>query len=585
MSRLQTLPVLLKRIWTHLTGRRKRQFVYLLGLILMVALAEIINVGSVMPFIGIIVAPEQVFNSSLAKPIITFFGITSPNQLLLPIAVGFGLITIMTNGLRLLLLWASTKLSLAVGADLSLLAYRKSLFQPYLSHISRNSTLVTGGIGKISAIVSAANLTFTLIGSVIILLAILIALLFVNPIIALICFGGFGFLYGIIILVTRKELKQSSIQISEKASLVDKSLQEGLGGIRDIILDGTQDIYCKIFGDADYQSRKSQLKVTVISGSPRFMMEALSICILLYVAYLLSLRTDGILGILPILGAIGLGAQRLLPVLQAAYGSWSAMQGSRASLQDSLELLDQAMPLLPSIHAAEKIPFKNEITLENVAFQYGMNLPIVLSNVNLTIQKGSRVGIIGKTGEGKSTLLDVLMGLLLPTNGQIKIDGVSLNSQNFRQWQRHISHVPQSIYLADISVLENIAFGVPKHLIDVRRAKHAAQRAQISEVIDALEYGYDTLIGERGVKLSGGQKQRLGIARALYKDADVIIFDEATSALDTETESAVMNEINGLERDMTLIIIAHRKSTLDKCDAIIELESGMIKRVTKSSSI
>jgi ATP-binding cassette subfamily B protein len=581
MSQLQSLPALLGGVWGHLTPKRKRHFFYLVVLIVLVSFAEVLNVGSVMPFIGVLVAPDRVFDSGYAKPLISFFGIHSPDQLLLPIAVAFGLITLLTNGLRLMLLWASTRLSLAIGADLSLLAYRKSLYQPYLEHISRNSTRVTGGIGKISAIVSATNLTFTLIGSVVILLAILLALLFVNPIIALICFGGFGLLYGIIILGTRKELKLSSLQVAEKSSLVDKSLQEGLGGIRDIIIDGTQDLYCKIFGDADYQSRKAQAKIIVISGSPRFLMEALSICIILFLAYSLSQQPEGILGVLPILGAIGLGAQRLLPVLQAAYGSWSAMQGSRASLQESLELLDQPMPSYLSIGSAKKIPFEKEITLENVGFRYGDNLPTVLSGVNFTIPKGSRVGVIGKTGEGKSTLLDVLMGLLLPTQGQIKIDGVPIDPQNFRQWQRHISHVPQSIYLADISVLENIAFGVPRESIDIDRAMQAAKRAQISEVINSLENGYNTHVGERGVKLSGGQRQRLGIARALYKDADVIIFDEATSALDTETESAVMREINDLDKHLTLIIIAHRKSTLDKCDFIIELESGTIKKAIR----
>lgn len=581
MSQLQSLPALLIRVWGHLTKKRKRQFFYLLTLIFFVSIAEVLNVGSVMPFIAVLVAPDRVFDSSYAKPVIGFFGINSPNQLLLPIAVSFAVITLMTNGLRLILLWASTKLSLVVGADLSLLAYRKSLLQPYIAHISRNSTVVTGGIGKIAAIVSAANLTFTMIGSAVILLAILLALLIVNPIIALVCFGGFGFLYGAIILTTRKELKSSSLQVAEKTSLVEKSLQEGLGGIRDIIIDGTQDLYCKIFGDADYQSRKAQIKIIVIGGSPRFLMEALSITIILFLAYSLSQREQGILSVLPILGAIGLGAQRLLPVLQALYGSWSAMQGSRASLQDSLSLLDQPMPTYPITSSIEKMPFSKEIILENVGFQYDINLPPVLHNINLRIPKGARVGVIGKTGEGKSTLLDVLMGLLSPTEGKIKIDNIPINKQNFREWQKHIAHVPQSIYLADISILENIAFGVPKEMIDIKRVELAAYKAQISKVIDSLEYGYDTQVGERGVKLSGGQRQRLGIARALYKEADVIIFDEATSALDAETESAVMDEINKLDKHLTLIIIAHRKSTLDRCDFIIELESGTIKKMIR----
>jgi ATP-binding cassette subfamily B protein len=482
----------------------------------------------------------------------------------------------------MLLLWATTRLSLIVGADLTMDAYRRSLYQPYAVHISRNTSFVTGGISKIPTIVGAISYLFTLIGSVAILVAILVALLFANPLIAVVCFGGFGALYAIIILLTRKELQRSSVEVSEKTTILGKSLSESFGGIRDIIIDGSQELYCKIFGEADASSRRAQAKIIIIGGSPRFLMESLSILIILFLAYFLSQRPQGVMGVLPILGAIGLGAQRLLPVLQAAYGSWSAMQGSRASLQDALDLLDQPLPGYAHGDTLDKIPFSKKIFLENVSFKYGENLPNVLRNINLTIPKGARVGVIGKTGEGKSTLLDILMGLLLPTEGVIVIDDVPLDSQNYRQWQRHIAHVPQAIYLADVSVAENIAFGVPRESINMERVMRAAKQAQISDVINALESGYDTLVGERGIKLSGGQRQRIGIARALYKDADVVIFDEATSALDSETETAVMEQINSLDKHLTLIIIAHRKSTLEKCDLVIELGTGGIRQIADS---
>jgi ABC-type bacteriocin/lantibiotic exporter with double-glycine peptidase domain len=582
MSQIQPLPLLLKRIWSHLSLRRKRQFILLLCLMLLVSFAEVANVGSVIPFLGVLVAPEKVFNSKFTQPFIDFFGFTSPGQLLLPICVGFGVITVLTNVMRMLLLWATTKLSMVVGTDLSMEAYRRSLYQPYSVHISRNTSFVKGGIGKIPTIVDAISYLFILVGSAAILSAILLALLIVNPLIAIICFGGFGLLYAIIIMLTRKELQRSSLERSAKTTVLEKILSESFGGIRDIIIGGTQELYCKIFGVADASSRKAQAKIIIISGSPRFLMESLSILIILFLAYFLSQRPQGVMGVLPILGAIGLGAQRLLPVLQAAYGSWSAMQGILASLQDALDLLDQPLSSYAHEDTSDKIPFNKKIFLENVSFKYGENLPNVLNNINLTIPKGARVGVIGKTGEGKSTLLDVLMGLLLPSQGSIIIDDVALNVHNYRQWQQHIAHVPQAIYLADVSVAENIAFGVPRESIDMERVIRAAKQAQISDVINALECGYDTLVGERGIKLSGGQRQRIGIARALYKDADVVIFDEATSALDSETETAVMEQINSLDKHLTLIIIAHRKSTLEKCDLVIELGTGGIRQIADS---
>jgi len=308
-------------------------------------------------------------------------------------------------------------------------------------------------------------------------------------------------------------------------------------------------------------------------------------------AYALVQQADGIGKAIPILGSIALGAQRMLPILQQAYSSYTAIQSGQASLQDTLELLDQPLPDYADQPVAQTLPFCKSIRLNKLGFRYSQQTPYVLKQINLTITKGSRVGVIGTTGSGKSTLLDIVMGLLQPTDGKLEVDGQAVTPGNTRAWQAHIAHVPQAIYLADSTIEENIAFGVSKDQIDHRRVRQAAQQAQIAESIESWPKQYQTIVGERGVRLSGGQRQRIGIARALYKQADVIIFDEATSALDNETEFAVMRAIEGLSSDLTILIIAHRLTTLKNCAQIVELADGNIKRlgsyqeIVKQSSV
>jgi len=229
--------------------------------------------------------------------------------------------------------------------------------------------------------------------------------------------------------------------------------------------------------------------------------------------------------------------------------------------------------------AARPIPFQNKITFTNLSFRYTPQTPLVLKNVDLTIKKAITIGFIGITGSGKTTMLDIIMGLLSPTSGTLEIDGQAITTCNNRAWQAHIAHVPQTIFLADSTIEENIAFGVPSNKINHNRVKQAAEQAQIADIIETWPKKYQTFVGERGIRLSGGQRQRIGIARDLYKQADVIIFDEATSALDNETEQAVMQAIESLSNDLTILIIAHRLTTLKNCEQIVELGDGGIKRI------
>ena len=408
---------------------------------------------------------------------------------------------------------------------------------------------------------------------------ILLALLSIEPIIALTAFAGFGFIYVVVIFTTKKALARDSERINRESNQVVKALQEGLGGIRDVLIDGTQTTYCDIYRNADLPLRRATANIAIISGCPRYAIEALGMMLIAGLAFSLAGGSSGIVNAIPVLGALALGAQRLLPVLQQAYANWSLIRGGQASLIDTLDLLNQELPDHANEQMIVPLDFKRSITLSNLGFKYSKNATWVLQGLNLTIPKGSRIGFIGATGSGKSTLLDIIMGLLQPTNGNMVIDDVVVTAKNNRAWQTHIAHVPQAIFLADTSIAENIAFGVPLDQIDHVRVRQAAQKAQIAAAIESWENQYQTFVGERGVRLSGGQRQRIGIARALYKQADVIVFDEATSALDNQTESAVMSAIEDLGDDLTVIIVAHRLTTLKNCTQVVDLEDGKIKQI------
>ena len=577
----QPIAELLSRLWKHISPRRRSQFGLLLVLMIFASFAEILSIGTIMPFLAILTNPEHVFVHPSYQIIIRQLGITEPSQLLLPLTIAFSLSALLAGILRLLLLWASTRISFATGTDLSISIYLRTLFQPFSTHAARNSSEVINGISTKSngVIYGIIFPTMNLISSAFMLIAILIALLSVNTIIAVSAFGGFGLIYALVIWMTRSRLYANSQVVARESNNVMKSLQEGLGGIRDVLIDGNQVTYCQIYYNADHLFRRAQGSNLFISSSPRYGVEALGMLLIAALAYTLAKEVDGLAQAIPTLGALALGAQRLLPALQQAYGSLSLILGGQASLNDTLNLLDQPLPDYADQSDVKPLAFINQINLKKVSFRYSSQTPWVLTNLDLTIMKGSKVGFIGLTGSGKSTLIDIIMGLLEPTVGSLEVDGRNIFGSNLRAWQTNIAHVPQAIFLADSTIEENIAFGVPKDKIDSLRVRQAAQKAQIAESIESWPNRYQTFVGERGIRLSGGQRQRIGIARAFYKQANIIIFDEATSALDSETEQAVMQSIEGVSKDLTLLIIAHRLTTLKNCTQIVELGENGIKRI------
>jgi ATP-binding cassette, subfamily B, bacterial PglK len=566
-----------KILWVYLSKKRKIQFILTIFLMLIASIAEMISIGAVIPFLALLTSPDEVFQSQTIAPLLRYFQINHASELLAPVTILFIIAIFVSSIVRVTLLYVMTRLSYATGADLSYQIYKKTLYQEYLVHIERNSSEIINSIITKTNTVIAHIITpvLRIISSFIIAIAIVSMLFFIDPIVAISASAGLGFFYVLIARLVDKKLKENGRCISEDSTKMIKALQEGLGGIRNVLLDESQSFFCKLYRSADLPLRRAYGSNFFINNSPRFLMEAVGMIIIVVLAYIMTIENDSAM-VIPTLGALALGAQRLLPVLQQAYGSYSNIKGAKASFKDVLNLLSQNLPQYLSEPTVKVSSYEDCIHIKDLSFKYPSNDSWVLKDISINIKKGECIGLMGKTGSGKSTFVDIIMGLIPPTKGFLYVDNNIINGVKTREWQRLISHVPQNIYLSDATVQENIAFGVPKEKINLNKVEAVSKYAKISDVIENLASGYQTIIGEYGLKLSGGQRQRIGIARALYKDSDVLILDEATSALDNNTEREIMNTIKGLRKNTTIFIIAHRLSTLKDCNRILKFEKGEI---------
>jgi len=448
-------------MWRHIDRRRRVQFTGLLVLTLASSFAEVVSLSAVVPFISALTQPEEALAMPLVARAAAAIGVTSPAELLLPMAVGFALAALIAGILRLVVLWASIQLGNATGADLSVEVYRRTLYQPYSVHVSRNSSEIISGITLKVGITTSVLISVTaVITSAALLLAILLTLLSIEPVVATAALLSFGTGYGLIAFQTRSRLRRNSQCIADEQTTVVRVLQHGLGAIRDVLLDGTQDIYARGYGHAIHKLQQATGENAFINQAPRFAMETLGMVLVAILAYSISYQTANVGDALPVLGALGLGAQRLLPLLQQLYGNWAVIAGSEGAVRDVLGLLDQSLPREASEPEPAPLAFSRDIAFANVSFKYNPSGPWVLERVNLTITKGARVGFVGTTGSGKSTALDLLMALLEPTEGAIHVDGRVIGAASRRAWQRTLTHVPQTIFLADTTIAENIAFGV-----------------------------------------------------------------------------------------------------------------------------
>lgn len=574
----QPLSLLVQRLWAHLAPRRRTQIAIALLLSTATSVLEIASISALLPLLSALINPRQLVSLPLIGGLLDLVNARSDAQILAFTCILFCCLALVAGAARFALTVLLARLSYAIGSDFALGIYVRAIRRPFIEQLKSNSSDVISAVSIKSEIVVRQFLfpILTIASTGVLAVAIVALLFFASPVVTIASSLSFGLLYLGVHLLTRKRLHRSGATVDTETNNIVKKVQEGLGSVRDIILDGSHRLYEREFINSDIPLRRARADIQIISQVPRYVIEAGGLVFFGALAFVLA--SKGVLSeSLPGLGVLALGLQRLLPTLQQAYAAWACIQGSQHAVASTLEFIDLDLPA--GDNAARPMTFQHAIEIDAVRFSYGEDSRPILNGISFHIRKGTRLGIVGKTGSGKSTLLDILMGLLAPTGGAVRVDGVVVDFKQPGGWHKLVAHVPQTIFIADASVGENIALGVDRQLIDVERVRRCAEQAQLGDFLDQLPRGLDTMVGERGAWLSGGQRQRIGIARALYKSASVVVLDEATSALDESTESAVMQGIEGLGDDITIVMVAHKIASLRSCDQIIELRNGTIHRV------
>jgi len=565
------------RVLRAVPGARRRDFARLCALMIAGAVAELVSIGAVLPFLSVLADPSSADRMGIVARAFEAVGADRLDERTLAAAALFAAAAIVAGVVRIWLLWDMQGFMYRFAHLLSVEVHRRMLYQEYGYHVSQNTSQFLAALEKVQTLLFNLLVPgIQAVASAVIAAFMIAALVWVDPFTAVIAAGAFAALYLLVSVLSRKRLRAYSIAINAASPARLQAVRESLGGIRDVILDRAQAFHLAAFSGVDARFRQAQARAAFMGGAPRFVIEAAGLVLIAFLAVVIATRTGGLISALPVLGVLALGAQRLLPLMQQVYYGWSSLAAGRHMLLDVSYYLALPIPPGGGAGAVEPLPFERAIVFESVGFRYAERSAAVLSGIDLKIPAGSRLAIIGKTGSGKSTLMDLLMGLIEPTEGSILVDGTPLTGPAREAWQRQLAHVPQSIFLSDASIERNIAFGTPADAIDHDRVVAAARKAQLADFIETLPQGYETRVGERGVQLSGGQRQRLGLARALYKDAKVLVLDEATSALDDATEAAVIATLDKLGRELTVIMIAHRLSTVATCDQVVRLEAGRV---------
>ena len=563
-------------LYKWLPARRKIQFFFILTFSILVSATEMVTIGSIVPFVSSVIGADTVLGNSSIIYIEEIFKIEKEEEVIMILGLIFVVLAVITGFFRSLLVYIISRYSNVLLAEIATTIYEKKLNEPYLKFITKSSDHLLGLISsKLFQIYAIITGILFLLTSTILLISIVAILLFIDLKLTLISMTVFGLLYFIVILGFRKTLLNNSRIISENQTLMVKRMQEGVGSIRDIILDGNQKVYTNLFSKLIFERGFKVAINDMIAQSPRFLLETVGI-ILISIFLFFSSKQGGVLSLFPVLSALALGAQKIMPLMNIIYTNYTTTVSNSHQLHEAVISLNDEVTDYQRIIDNQKIFFNEKITLKNIFFSYSEFLPTVLKNINFDIIKGSKIGIIGKTGEGKSTLLDIIMGLLEPVSGEIFVDKKLISNENLNTWRKKITHVPQDIFLINGSILENIAFGIEKDEVDMVKIIECAKKSKIFDFIENLPKKFNELVGERGIKLSGGQKQRLGIARALYRKSELIVLDEATNALDLKTEKEIVDSIGELD-NITIIMVAHRLDTLKICDKVYKIEKKSIK--------
>lgn len=569
-----------KEIFGLMSDGKKRRFYWLQGLMVFMAVSELVGIASIAPFMALIGNPSILYGDNVLAAI---YGLTDINdEQLFIIYVGLGvLLTLLLSSLiSMYTTWKLSLFSTKIGTEIASDLYVYYLNQNWLFHSENNSADLTKKIvNETDRMTMQIIMPFMLLNSRLVFgFIISVSLFLYDPVVAVVGLLVFLLAYIALFKNVRKSLNANGQAISESYSTRYRLINEALGGIKDVILLERQKIFIERFDETGRTLAHGLGTNNAISLVPRYAVELLAFGSMIALVLVLLNDYEGDLGkILPALSVYVLAGLKLLPAFQQIYGNLAQIKGALPAYYEIKTDLALAKEWRASsdFSVSELPSLQSGITLKNISFSYPNNNSLAVRNVNTFIPAKQAIGVVGASGSGKSTLVDIIL-TLISAKGEILVDGVPINDGNKASWRKKIGFVPQSIFLTEGSIAENVAFGIRSKEIDRNKVKVALDLAHLTDTVDKLESGVDTLVGERGVKLSGGQRQRIGIARALYHDAEVIVFDEATSALDGITEKLIMDAINDFSGNKTIIMIAHRLKTVKKCDQILFVDKGSI---------
>ena len=564
-----------RKIFELLNRQERMQAFGLLGLTIVMAFLELVGIASILPFIAVLSEPETIHENRWLKLAFETLGFSSDRSFLIFLGVIVLTLLVLNNTIKGITRWMTLRFTMMRGHNLSIRMLSQYLHQHYSFFLHRNSSdLKKSVLGEVQGLVVNIMLPFMdVIARLLVTVSIIILLVFVDPVLALTTAFVLGGIYAVIYIAIRKWLFEIGQERFSAMGRKTKLVTEALMGIKNLKLTGHEDTYVDLFKEPSLSFAKTTALSSIASEMPRYVLEVIAFGGILLIVLYQIIKSENLNDALPVITLYALAGYRLMPNLQAAFSSIAKMRFNGAVLERlTKELRDTKIPQI--VQEGMDLPplnFKDTIELKNVFFRFESTNNELFKAFNFTIKSHSRIGIVGKTGSGKTTLVDMILGLLAPTSGDVLVDGVALTAGNRRAWQKNAAYVTQHIYLSDDTIRNNIAFGLSTDLINNEQVVIAAKMAKLHDFIISLPEGYDTIIGENGVRLSGGQRQRLGIARALYLDRPVLVLDEATSALDFETEKEVMEAINNIGRQKTIIMIAHRLSSLENVDLIIDL--------------
>ena len=570
----------LKELFALLTAQQRRKLLRLQGLVVLMAFAEVASVLAMGPFMSLVGDISRLEGDGTLARLYNATGFASPADFLFWVGVGVFAALALGAAISMFTIWQLSLYAQQLGAELSSRLYQHYMRQPWLFHASGSSTQLTNRIAMECARVTQILSQLLQINAQAAMALFMIVAIFVfNPKVALMGTALFITAYVLLYSTVRRRLARNGSIVTRMQQQRFKLMNEGFGGIKDVLLLGRQADMNKRFVATSLRFGRAKGVSIAISQVPRHAMQLLAFgSIILLVLYLLAAHQGNLGTILPVLSIYALAGYKMLPALQSIYNGIAQVKGNLSaldSIKPDLQASQEGSQPLVSPTTEHLVP-QSTISLEDVVFHYpGQEAP-ALNGVTLEIPKNQVIGLVGASGSGKSTAIDILLGLMTPTRGALSIDGAPLRDDQRRAWQNSLGFVPQAIFLADASIRENIAFGLAKEEVDEERIANAARMAHLEELLDRLPEGLETRVGERGIQLSGGQRQRIGIARALYDDAEVLVLDEATSALDGITEKLVMDAIHDFSGKKTIIMIAHRLATVKQCDSIYLLEAGKI---------